>query len=229
MVRLQQSYSNSAHYNQYKNGVTLVTSPNQRRAHHALNYLYSMFTDSGTILRHLKNLLYHLSVEQVCLKNCFEKLSKFLIFYADNRRPLNNDLWMAMGMSLYERSKKCHIFLTNSKFTHYIGFWLASIFSQDYSKNPKLTIKVGVTCLQWKNLPVSSAEIIRWNDDILFMIEQLTGLKHTLDKWYKYWLIKMFKMDVYSQILEYQCKLISNIIDDLNPPLINVVQEPIAN
>lgn len=188
---------------------------------HPFDRYFKQFDSYATIHRQLNNLLYHLQVEQACLKNINFALKPFVACYkyCDNEAGASHksaSLFADLHKHLFKRSVDSWRFLQSSPFTPLITFWLKAVWSIHYSKNPELNLKFEMIDIEWKHIPVSALEIVRWHDMILGMICEFRHAEFMCDQWLKYWALKLFKCNGFILILDNMIDRVTKAIEEIN-------------
>ena len=183
--------------------------------------IFQLFGNYNQIIKSLQSLVYLLQIEKTCLHNVNVVLKPFVACYSpdpdDPRSGRTSTLLYAdLHKHIVDRSKKSWEVIQNLSITPYVTFWLKAIWSQHYIKNPELNLKFKMVKIEWNNIPVSSYEVVCWQDDILGMIAEYRCAEFLCDQWLKYWILKCLKNAAYQQMLQYMIDHVTAAINKIS-------------
>lgn len=173
----------------------------------------------------LSSLVQHLRIARAAFNKVVPIIAEYIIRNSPSLTggaQLQDAQCKQFTMVVYNCCKGTYRYFVKSQFVPYIPFLLNSIFSADYTKNPKLTIDFILTDIKWTNIPVSNFEILLWWDMVVGFIDRLGMMKYTLDLWYKYWILSTVQIDGLSKILTFMIDHIEDILSKNDKKTANI-------
>ena len=108
-----------------------------------------------------------------------------------------------MNMDIYNAAKKACRLWENADIRPFLHLLMRSVWSLDPAANKPITLRIKWTDSTFNNIPVSAVQVIYWVDLIGGMLDRYACIKHSLNPWWKYWLLDLFLVHLYQQILNY--------------------------
>ena len=197
-----------SNFSQGKKQLTLIAPGNVAAYKDPFHHIFKLLGDRNEIINCLVKLSRFLLLEKTCLHNVNVVLKPFVACFSHDPNDkhagrTSNRLYADLHKHIFDRSKDIWQCIKNASIRPFVTFWLKALWSQHYIKNRELNLKFKMVDIEWQNIPVSSYEVVMWQDDIFGLIAEYRCSEYLCDQWLKYWTLKCFKNAAYEQILQY--------------------------
>lgn len=144
----------------------------------------------------------------------------------DKEDCIPNKETLKMSMLIYNTFKSCCRLWRESEIAPYIRILMRTLWSLDPAENPPITLRIKWTQSMFRDIPVGAVQVIHWIDLIDGMIDRLYFLKMGLCIWYKKWLVELYLIHLYQQILKYFVSVLDHTVkNELTPK--SVANKPV--